>query len=136
MTAGDTALPRFPTTRLRRLRSTEAVRSMVRETSLSVQDFIYPLFVVPGSRVKKEVSSMPGVYQMSADVVVKECAEVAGLGIPAVIFFGIPEAKDDVGSVINPKARSESSPEIITFSVKDATSIFPGSFTTRRAGHW
>ncbi len=84
--------------RFRRLRMTEALRSMVRETELSKNDFIYPLFVVPGKNVKKEVSSMPGVYQMSVENIVRECVEVKSLGIPAVIFFGIPEEKDDVGS--------------------------------------
>jgi porphobilinogen synthase len=76
----------------------ETLRSMVRETELSKRDFIYPLFVVPGTGVKKEVSSMPGVYQMSVDQIVQECREVHELGIPAVIFFGIPEHKDEVGS--------------------------------------
>lgn len=84
--------------RLRRTRMTEALRSMVRETELSPNDFIYPLFVVPGHNIKKEVSSMPGVYQMSVDQIVRECVEVKSLGIPAVIFFGIPEEKDEVGS--------------------------------------
>jgi porphobilinogen synthase len=77
---------------------TETLRAMVRETALSTGDFIYPLFVVPGHGVKKEVTSMPGVYQMSVDQTVRECAEVASLGIPAVIFFGIPERKDPMGS--------------------------------------
>jgi len=71
---------------------------MVRETSLSKDDLIYPLFVVPGNKFKKEVNSMPGVYQMSIDNIVKECVEVKSLGIPAVILFGIPEHKDEVGS--------------------------------------
>jgi porphobilinogen synthase len=71
---------------------------MVRETELSKNDFIYPLFVVPGSKVKKEVSSMQDVFQMSVDEIVRECVTVASLGIPAVILFGIPESKDDVGS--------------------------------------
>jgi porphobilinogen synthase len=71
---------------------------MVRETELSKNDFIYPLFVVPGTKVKKEVSSMPGVFQMSVDEIVRECSEVKSLGIPAVILFGIPENKDEVGS--------------------------------------
>jgi porphobilinogen synthase len=71
---------------------------MVRETELSVNDFIYPLFAVPGSKVKKEISSMPGVYQMSVDEIVRECVDVHTLGIPAVIFFGIPPHKDEVGS--------------------------------------
>jgi porphobilinogen synthase len=87
-----------PFVRLRRTRMTEALRSMVRETELSKNDFIYPLFVVPGNGIRKEVSSMPGVYQMSVDRIVAECAEVKALGIPAVIFFGIPEEKDEVGS--------------------------------------
>lgn len=84
--------------RLRRTRMSETLRSMVRETELSKNDFIYPLFVVPGNKIKKDVSSMPGVYQMSVDEIVKECVEVKSLGIPAVILFGIPEHKDEVGS--------------------------------------
>ncbi len=84
--------------RLRRLRMTETIRSMVRETELSPNDFIYPLFVVPGKNTKKEVSSMPGVFQMSVDQIVRECVDVKKMGIPAVIFFGIPEEKDEVGS--------------------------------------
>jgi porphobilinogen synthase len=70
----------------------------VRETELSKNDFIYPLFVVPGNKIKKPVKSMPGVYQMSIDTLVDECKEVASLGIPAVILFGIPEHKDEKGS--------------------------------------
>lgn len=88
----------FPAKRLRRLRYSPLVRDMVRETELSKNDFIYPLFVVLGSGVKKPVKSMPGVFQMSTDVVVEECKEVAGIGIPAVILFGIPDHKDEVGS--------------------------------------
>jgi len=87
-----------PFQRLRRTRMTALLRSMVRETELSKNDLIYPLFVCPGKKVKREVSSMPGVYQLSVDEVVKECSAVAKLGIPAVILFGIPEAKDEVGS--------------------------------------
>jgi porphobilinogen synthase len=87
-----------PFRRLRRLRMTETIRSMVRETELSARDFIYPLFVVPGKNVKKAISSMPGVSQMSVDQIVRECVEVKSLGVPAVIFFGIPEQKDEVGS--------------------------------------
>jgi porphobilinogen synthase len=71
---------------------------MVQETELSVKDFIYPLFVCPGEKIKKPVGSMPDVYQMSIDVLVEECKEVADLGIPAVILFGIPSHKDEVGS--------------------------------------
>jgi porphobilinogen synthase len=88
----------FPMHRPRRLRRTELIRSMVRETEISVNDFIYPLFVCPGKRVKKEIRSMPGVYQMSVDEIVRECREVVRLGIPAIILFGIPEAKDEQGS--------------------------------------
>jgi porphobilinogen synthase len=71
---------------------------MVRETVLSKNDFIYPLFVVPGDNIKKEIKSMPGVYQLSINNLVKECKEVASLGIPAVILFGIPKHKDEKGS--------------------------------------
>jgi porphobilinogen synthase len=84
--------------RFRRLRMTETLRSMVRETELSKKDFIYPLFVVPGNKVKKEVRSMPGVFQLSIDEVVKECRDVQSLSIPAVILFGIPQQKDEMGS--------------------------------------
>jgi len=87
-----------PFRRLRRTRMTETLRSMVRETELSKNDFIYPLFVCPGTKVKKPVSSMPGVYQMSVDEIVRECAGVKSLDIPAVILFGLPEHKDEVGS--------------------------------------
>jgi len=88
----------FPITRLRRLRSNETLRNMVRETSLSVNDLIYPLFVCPGQNVKKEINSMPGNFQMSLDHFVEECKQVRDLGIPAVILFGIPEKKDLLGS--------------------------------------
>lgn len=87
-----------PFRRLRRTRMTAVLRSMVRETELSKNDLIYPLFVCPGNKVKREVSSMPGVFQMSVDEIVRECAAVKSLGIPAVILFGIPEEKDEVGS--------------------------------------
>jgi porphobilinogen synthase len=71
---------------------------MFGETALSKNDFIYPLFVVPGNKIRKEVSSMPGIYQMSVDNIVKECEEVRSLGIPAVILFGIPDNKDEMGT--------------------------------------
>lgn len=93
-----TEVATFPITRLRRTRMTAPLRSMVRETELSKNDFIYPLFVVTGTKVKREVSSMPGVYQMSVDEIVRECIQVKALGIPAVILFGIPDEKDEVGS--------------------------------------
>lgn len=88
----------LPIKRYRRLRYNPLVRDLVRETVLTKNDFIYPLFVVPGENVKNPVRSMPGVYQLSIDMLVKECAEVASLGLKAVILFGIPEHKDEVGS--------------------------------------
>ncbi len=88
----------FPEKRLRRLRYNPRVRDLVRETILTKNDFIYPLFVVPGENVKEEIRSMPGVFRFSIDNLVKECKEVAEMGIPAVILFGIPEHKDEVGS--------------------------------------
>jgi len=84
----------FPITRPRRLRQTNPLRRMVRETILTASDLIYPLFAVPGERVAKEVKSMPGVYQLSVDKIVEEAKEVYDLGIPAIILFGIPEVKD------------------------------------------
>jgi porphobilinogen synthase len=84
--------------RFRRLRMTGPLRSMVRETELSPADFIYPLFVVPGTKFRKEIKSMPGVFQLSIDETVRECVAVQNLGIPAVILFGIPEHKDEIGS--------------------------------------
>ena len=88
----------FPVKRLRRLRYNPTLRNMIRETSLTRNDLIYPLFVVPGQKVKKEVLSMPGVFQMSVDVIAEECKEIEDIGIPAVILFGIPDHKDEVGS--------------------------------------
>lgn len=84
--------------RFRRLRINPAIREMVRETSVAASDFIYPLFVVEGKGVKKEISSMPGVFQMSLDEILKECEIVRNLGIKAVILFGISSLKDSVGS--------------------------------------
>jgi len=88
----------YPTQRLRRLRYNPIVRDMVRETHLRKEDLIYPLFVVPGENVKNEVKSMPGVFQLSIDNLVKESKELVGLGVPAIILFGIPTHKDEVGS--------------------------------------
>lgn len=88
----------FPIHRPRRLRKNETIRRMVRETSLSPDDFIYPLFVTFGKGVKKEVSSMPGCFQESVDKIVKSAKEVYSLGIPAILLFGIPKHKDEVGS--------------------------------------
>jgi porphobilinogen synthase len=88
----------FPVHRPRRLRKTELLRNLVRETRLSASSFIYPLFACPGTSVRREVSSMPGVFQQSADRIVEECREVEGLGIPGVILFGLPESKDSRGT--------------------------------------
>ena len=88
----------FPVHRPRRLRRNEAVRGFVRETRLSASGMVYPMFACPGTNVRKEVSSMPGIYQQSVDQIVEECREVAGLGIPAVILFGLPEHKDELGT--------------------------------------
>jgi len=88
----------FPRTRPRRLRATPAWRSMVAETTLSAGDFVYPLFVVPGERVRNPVGSMPGVFQLSIDELVRECAAAWAVGVPAVILFGVPEHKDPEGT--------------------------------------
>ncbi|MCZ2259806.1 porphobilinogen synthase [Sporosarcina sp. G11-34] len=84
--------------RNRRLRNTGTLRSMVRETILQKEDFIYPIFVVEGDNIKNPVDSMPGVYQLSLDHLAAEIDEVASLGIPSVLLFGIPKAKDEMGS--------------------------------------
>lgn len=88
----------FPTHRARRLRRSEKLRGLVRETRLSAAGFICPMFVCPGTKVRKEVSSMPGVHQQSVDQILEECKEVESLGIPGVILFGLPEAKDPRGA--------------------------------------
>ena len=88
----------FPAQRMRRLRKTDSMRSMVAETHLSVDDFVYPLFVCHGTGVRREIASMPGNYHLSVDQLVNECKDVAELGIPAVLLFGLPKAKDSVGS--------------------------------------
>jgi len=88
----------FPTHRPLRLRRTEALRSMVRETRLTTAGLIYPMFVGAGKNVRQEVGSMTGIHQQSADQIVEECREVESLGIPAVILFGLPESKDPRGA--------------------------------------
>jgi porphobilinogen synthase len=88
----------FPIHRLRRLRRTEALRSLVRETRLEPAQFILPLFVCPGEGVRREIGAMPGNYQMSIDQLVEECAEVQSLDIGGVILFGLPESKDDMAT--------------------------------------
>ncbi|MBI5205282.1 MAG: porphobilinogen synthase [Nitrospirae bacterium] len=88
----------FPFHRPRRIRKNEVIRRMVRETSLSPDDFIYPLFATFGKNIRKEIKSMPGCFQESVDRIVKHAKEVHSLGIPSVLLFGIPEHKDEVGS--------------------------------------
>jgi porphobilinogen synthase len=88
----------FPVHRPRRLRRNEKLRGFVRETHLTASGLIYPMFACPGKNVRTEVSSMPGVFQQSPDQIVEECREVADLGVPAVILFGLPENKDATGS--------------------------------------
>ena len=88
----------FPETRLRRLRSSVAIRSLIRETRLTPEALILPLFVVPGEGIRKPISSMPGNNQLSIDELVKECREAASLGVGGVILFGIPDTKDETAS--------------------------------------
>ena len=90
--------PNFPVSRLRRLRKNAGLRDMFRETHLARNDFIYPLFVAEGANFKREISSMPDVFQLSVDNVLRECEELLKLGIRAVLLFGIPDFKDEVGS--------------------------------------
>ena len=88
----------FPITRLRRLRQSEPIRSLVRETRLSPESLVYPMFVCPGEGVRNEVRSMPGVFNLSVDEAVREARRARSLGVPAVILFGLPEKKDEVAT--------------------------------------
>ena len=88
----------FPITRLRRLRRSEAMRNFVRETRLTPDAFVYPLFICPGEGVRKEVRSMPGVFNLSVDEAVKEAREAKSLGIGSIILFGLPESKDEIAT--------------------------------------
>jgi len=88
----------FPVTRLRRLRQSDQLRGLVRETRLTPEAFVYPLFVCPGTAVRKEVRSMPGVFNLSVDEAVKDARQTHSLGVPAVILFGLPETKDEVAT--------------------------------------
>jgi porphobilinogen synthase len=88
----------FPATRMRRLRRTDALRSLVRETALAPGDLVYPLFICPGKSVRTPVSSMPGVFNLSVDEAVHEAEECASLGLAGLLLFGLPESKDDQGS--------------------------------------
>jgi porphobilinogen synthase len=114
------SLPRRP----RRLRRTESIRSMVRETRLSPDCFIYPLFVCGGSGVRREVSSMPGVHQLSVDEAVKESEAARADGVPAVLLFGLPERKDEIGSLsADPDAPVQSAVRALKREVPDLTVI-------------
>ena len=88
----------FPASRLRRLRRTETLRTLVRETRLTPEAFVYPLFICPGTGIRKEVRSMPGVFNLSVDEAVKEVRETRALGVLSVILFGLPEKKDEVAT--------------------------------------
>src|SRR5947207_2527193 len=88
----------FPIHRMRRLRASEPMRRLVRETRLSPAQFILPLFICPGKGVRREISAMPGHAQMSVDEAIRECAEAQSLGIGGVILFGLPETKDEAAS--------------------------------------
>src|SRR5579859_4255544 len=88
----------FPQTRLRRLRTAAPMRALVRETHLHPGALIYPLFLCPGEGVQREVSSMPGVYNLSVDEAVKEAEQAASLGLGGLLLFGLPESKDEQGS--------------------------------------
>src|ERR1700674_542274 len=88
----------FPANRLRRLRQSETLRALVRETRLTPESLVYPLFVCPGTGIRKEVRSMPGVFNLSIDEAVKEVRETRALGVSSVILFGLPEKKDEVAT--------------------------------------
>src|SRR5258708_27547612 len=88
----------FPVHRMRRLRASEPIRRLVRETRLSPAQFILPLFICPGQGVRREISAMPGHAQMSVDEAMRECAEAQSLGIGGVVLFRLPETKDDTAS--------------------------------------
>ena len=110
--------------RFRRLRINKTLRELLSETSLSKNDFIYPLFIKEGKNIKKEISSMPGVFQMSIDQILKECEELQKLGLNSIILFGIPEVKDSIGS----DALCEHG--VIASSVKAIKKEFPDMFVT------
>ena len=110
--------------RFRRKRINPVLRDLLQETHLSVDDFIYPLFAKSGTGIKEEVASMPGVYQMSIDEIVKECDVLKGLGIKAIILFGIPDTKDSVGS----DAMCDHG--IIAQTVRDVKAAHPDMFVT------
>lgn len=88
----------FPSLRLRRLRQTSGLRTLVRETVLSPSDFVYPMFITPGSGIRHEIPSMPGIFRQSVDKAIEEISEAKKLGLQSFLLFGIPEAKDPIGS--------------------------------------
>ena len=117
-------MPGFPTTRMRRLRDNPGLRGMVRETSISASDFIYPMFVVHGRDTRVEVPPMPGVYQMSLDHLVLEVGELYELGIRSVMLFGIPADKDELGSdAYSPTGIIQGAIEVIKQTVPEMTVI-------------
>jgi porphobilinogen synthase len=108
------------TRRPRRLRRTEAIRSLVRETRLTPECFIYPLFIVPGRGVRREIGSMPGVFHLSVDEAVKEAAAAKADGVPAVILFGLPDEKDPIGSAASdPDAPVQAAVRALKREVRD-----------------
>ena len=110
----------FPVDRPRRLRATESLRRLVRETRLAPENFILPLFVVEGEGIRKEISSMPGNYQMSVDHLVRECEQVRSLGIGGIILFGIPKHKDEQASeAYNPAGITQEAVRAIKSAVPD-----------------
>lgn len=110
----------FPVDRPRRLRATESLRRLVRETRLAPENFILPLFVVEGEGIRKEISSMPGNHQMSVDHLVRECEEVRSLGIGGIILFGIPKHKDEEASeAYNPAGITQEAVRAIKAAVPD-----------------
>lgn len=109
----------FPNTRLRRLRDNENIRRLVRESSISADDFIYPMFVIYGEQIRNPIASMPGVFQLSIDNLLMDVKEVVDLDIPAIILFGIPETKDELGS----SAYTENG--IIQRAVQEIKSAYP-----------
>ena len=114
----------FPELRLRRLRHTEAIRNMFRETHLDAGDLIYPLFVTEGSQIKEEISSMSGIFHYSPDLLPKEIEEIARLGLPSVIIFGIPAQKDEMGSgAYHPEGVVQKAIKVIKQTVPDMVVI-------------
>ncbi len=109
----------FPTVRPRRLRRNQVIRDMVAETTLSIDDFVYPIFVIEGENVRNPIKSMPGIYQLSLEHAIQEAKEAFDLGIKSIILFGIPEKKDEMGS----EAYSEDS--IITRAIHEIKSKLP-----------